>query len=205
MSRALAVAERLPADAYVTPDLLTRAICERLRQRFTPDEVIEPSAGAGAFVRASRATWPEAHVTANEIDRGRKRELLQAGAHVVLHWDWPTIAAKIAIGQTDAGAMRLIVGNPPFRAAQEHIEAALRMMRPGDSLAFLLRLNLLGSSVRVKFWREWPPSWVAPIVPRPSFTGGGTDGTEYALFVWQGYSERRGRGSRLVAPVVWKA
>jgi hypothetical protein len=202
VSRARAAGERIPLDSYQTPQPLALGICATLRKRgATPAEIVEPSGGSGVFVAAARLVWPDAHVTANDVDRGRRRDLLQAGAHLVLHEDWTALARRLASEQPAEGPERLIVGNPPFRLAERHVEAGLEWLRDGDRLAFLLRLNLLGSTRRLSFWARPGLASVAPIVPRPSFTGTGTDGTEYAVFTWvKGY---RG-AARLQRPIVWK-
>jgi hypothetical protein len=191
VSRALAVELRAPLDAYCTPTALARAISERLR-RVRPATVVEPSAGLGPFVAAARAVWPTARVTAVDVDPGTHDVLVTAGAHQVVTANWAAAARRAD----------LIVGNPPYLHAEQHVRLALAQMHPGDQLAFLLRLNLLGSRGRVEFWRETPLAWVAPVIPRPSFTpDGGTDATEYALFVWrQGY-----RGApQLRRPIIWR-
>jgi hypothetical protein len=202
VSRARAAGERILLDAYQTPEPLALAICGALRRAIgDPEEIIEPSAGAGAFVGAARATWPDAHITAVEVADGRKSACLAAGANVFIRQCWVETAIGLANYQTPEGKPRLVVGNPPFREAERHIIAALDLLREGDHLAFLLRLNFLGSLDRVRFWRRNPAMWVKTIAPRPSFTGGGTDGTEYAVFCWRkGY---RGR-TQLLAPLVWK-
>lgn len=187
----------------MTPDALALAICAELRRRGqAPEEIIEPSAGEGAFIRAARATWPDAHITAIEVDAARKPACIAAGANLFLRQCWVETAIGLANNQSEEGRPRLVVGNPPYREAERHIVVALDLLRAGDQLAFLLRLNLLGSRDRVRFWRRCPPAWVRPIAPRPSFFGGGSDGTEYAVFCW-----RKGhRGStQLLSPLVWKA
>jgi hypothetical protein len=202
MSRAKAAADRVVLDAYMTPDPLALAICGELRRRGEdPMDVIEPSGGDGAFVRAARATWDMAHVTAVEVDPAKRSALTVAGAQLVVCEDWVLWATGLANTQGEEGLDRLILGNPPFRKAQPHVEAALDILREGDRLAFLLRLNFLGSRDRVRFWRRPGLESVQTIAPRPSFTGGGTDGTEYALFCWRkGY-----RGApRILSPLVWK-
>jgi hypothetical protein len=206
MSRAKAEADRVPLDAYMTPDELALAICTELRRRGEdPMEVIEPSAGGGAFVRAARATWDVVHVTAVELEPSRRKALEDAGAHRVYTWGWVEWAAEAANSQSDEGVDRIILGNPPFRQAQEHVEAGLDLLRDGDCLAFLLRLNFLGSKDRVRFWRRPGLESVQTIAPRPSFGLNkhgkpGSDGTEYALFTW-----RKGhRGApRILRPLVW--
>lgn len=198
MSRALAAADRRALDAYSTPDALADAICARLaRASRIPATVVEPSAGRGPFVRAARRAWPKAHVIAVEVDPNMLGALGVSGAHTVVLRGWEAYATQVS------GRLRprLIVGNPPYRQAQAHIEAALRVMRPGDTLAFLLRINFLGSSERVPFWKRCGLSEIWPIAPRPSFTGGGSDGTEYAVFIW-----RHGQKgpARIGEPLTWK-
>ncbi len=207
MSRARAASDRVPLDAYQTPDQLAVAICDRLHRVVTsPSEIMEPSAGAGAFVRAARARWPDAHVAAVDIDPGYRGALEQAGAHIVLADDWTVFARALANMQAEDGPERLVLGNPPFRQAQAHVEAALEWLRDGDRLAFLLRINFLGAKERVSFWRRPGLEWMAPIAPRPSFGLNkhgkpGSDGTEYAVFCW-----RKGfRGSpRIARPITWQ-
>lgn len=178
MSRAKPEAERNALDFYATPDALAFALCANLARHTPWACVVEPSAGNGPFVRAARAMWPTAKIVAVDVCADRLPELSRAGADAVLVSDWRQIASLPTEGRT------LIVGNPPFREAEEHIRHATRLMRDGDTLAFLLRLNLLGSRSRLALWAETPLAEVAPIVPRPSFTGGGSDATEYALFRW---------------------
>jgi hypothetical protein len=203
MSRAGPHAERAPLDFYATPDPLALAICERLRLRLTdvpnPRYVVEPSAGTGAFVRAIRKTWPDADIIGIEANPLMRPALMAAGTDATLIGDWPTYAETLAEA---TAPVDLILGNPPYRQAQEHIEAGLRWLAPGGRLAFLLRLNFLGSSARVDFWRRGELESVSTIAPRPSFTGDGkTDGTEYALFVW-----RKGHVDRPVLgePLTWE-
>lgn len=207
MSRARAAKDRLPGDAYLTPELLALAACRWLKDAYyvRPVEVVEPSAGAGSWVKAAREVWPEAHVVANEVDRGRRRALLQAGAHEVFHEDWEALAYRLPEPKVTSELVteRLIVGNPPYRLATRHIHAAHDALGLGDGLLFLLRLNLLGGALRHDFWRAFPPLAVVPVVPRPSFTGGGTDGTEYALFLWaKGWPVEA--GTRLEPPLAWR-
>lgn len=201
MSRAKPEVERVALDFYATPDPLALAICSYLY-----DEVgcfrwiVEPSAGHGAFVRAARSVWPDAGILAVDVAPERLEALERAGATRVDIVDWPERAAAgwYYLGPTDP---LLIVGNPPYRSAEEHVRAALASMREGDDLAFLLRINFLGSLDRVALWNDTPLVEVVPIAPRPSFTGGGTDGTEYAIFRWRkGYNGP----AYLRRPLVWR-
>ena len=72
------------------------------------------------------------------------------------------------------------LGNPPFNLALEVIQHAMTM---SSIVCMLLRINFLASQKRAAWMRENTPSiYVLP--RRPSFTGGKTDATEYAWFLW---------------------
>lgn len=73
------------------------------------------------------------------------------------------------------------ITNPPFSMALDFLEKSLS---EADTVVYLLRLNFLGSQKRKPFWQKNPPSHVFVLSKRPSFTGKGTDATEYAWFVW---------------------
>lgn len=180
-------------DAYYTPDPLALAICARVAELMAddpPGEVIEPSAGRGAFVRAARATWPAANVIAVELEPAIG-ELQGAGATSVIAADWLGSVWKFA---TNRGrARRLVLGNPPWgklgdiqSQAEAHVFASLSTLGAGDVLAFLLRLSFLGGVRRARALYSQPGlRALIPIAPRPSFTNGGNDMAEYAAFVWQ--------------------
>jgi len=75
----------------------------------------------------------------------------------------------------------LIITNPPFSLAMEFL---LKLLDEADTVIYLLRLNMLGSQARRDFWNNRPPTHLFPLARRPSFTGNGTDATEYAWFAW---------------------
>jgi hypothetical protein len=197
VSRAKPIAEREPLDFYATPDALALAICQYVGGWNSWASVIEPSAGHGPFVRAARSVWPNCNIIAVDIDPEKESALLAAGADVVVVRDW-----RHYVRAATHRERKLVLGNPPYRDAEIHIREALGWMEVGDELVFLLRLNLLGSRSRVALWGSTPLAEVVPIVPRPSFTGGGSDATEYALFRWiKGHTAP----ARLSLPLVWVA
>lgn len=75
----------------------------------------------------------------------------------------------------------LVITNPPFSIALEFLQKSLSEAK---TVAYLLRLNFLGSQRRKQFWNENAPTHIFVLSKRPSFTGKGTDATEYAWFVW---------------------
>jgi hypothetical protein len=174
---------RRDADAYYTPDPLALAICLRLADKIgDARRIVEPSAGSGAFVRAARVQWPHAYLVAVEPNAPAS-PLLECGANAVAARQWED-AASIVEDDTD-----LILGNPPFLLWQAHAELALQRLVTGGHLCFLLRASALAGVKRVAWLRESGLRWVWHIAPRPSFTGGGTDGAEYAVLAWEkGYA-----------------
>lgn len=196
MSRAKPVSERNALDFYATPQALADAICGSLAEDWDFDTIVEPSAGHGPFVRAARRSWPEADIIAVDCAVERISATEAAGANATVISDW----LRFGPLPRRPDSRVLVVGNPPFRDAEAHIRHALDIMEAGDVLAFLLRLNLLGSRSRLDLWASTSLSEVIPVVPRPSFTGGGSDATEYAVFVWIKGEES---ASRLALPLVW--
>jgi hypothetical protein len=76
----------------------------------------------------------------------------------------------------------LILTNPPYSLAQEFVVHSLSL---APTVIMLLRLNFLGAQKRHTFWKENEPTSLFVLSKRPSFTGGGTDSTEYAWYVWE--------------------
>lgn len=177
---------RIPFDNYPTPQPLADEICLWLQREASlgladVTHIIEPSAGAGAFVRAARAVWPRSRITAIDI-RDTRRLLRAAGADEVHCGDWLRWVASAQLQKH--GQRILILGNPPFLRAEAHARAALSLLGASGVLALLLRVGFLGSEERVPFWRDHPLRGLRSIVPRPSYDGEGQDGSEYATFLW---------------------
>ena len=88
-----------------------------------------------------------------------------------------------------SGKVDLILTNPPFSIAKEFIEHS---MMCSTTVIMLLRINFLGSQARHDFWNQFPPDGLIILSKRPSFTGKGTDATDYAWFVWSDKKELHG-------------
>jgi hypothetical protein len=162
-------------DFYATPPWATRSILKALcrdRALYSPMAILEPSAGNGAIVDEIRAFgFPNEGIEAIEIDPNRADA---SGAQCA---DFLTIAPDPRFD--------LVITNPPFSLALEFAKHALQFLRPGGTLALLLRLNWLASGKRSEWLRDNTPSlYVLP--KRPSFSADGkTDATDYAWFVWR--------------------
>lgn len=187
---ALPAGQKRARGAYYTPDALALAICGSLVGSCgiaAERSILEPGCGGGAFLRAASRTWPGAGLR---------------GIDLVPACEGPGI-----IEQRDLFGVQLwreyslVLGNPDFGRAEEIVRHCLDLRAPGGHLAFLLRLNFLGSKSRADLYREHPLRYFQPVSGRPSFTGGGTDASEYGLFVWeQGF---KGRGE-ILPPLVWR-
>ncbi len=164
---------RIPFDAYYTPDALAKACVGTLTR--VPAVVVEPSVGGGAFARAVRSRWPLAHIIGCDVNP----KATGVSDCDVFHWgDWVNIPVPPA---------DLIIGNPPYSDAEAHIESALSRVKNGGTVAMLLRISFASGKGRIPFWKKYADDLysVRVLAERPSFTGGATDACDYGWFVWR--------------------
>lgn len=201
---------RRESDNYQTPFRLAQGICARLKALIpAPKYIMEPSAGAGRFVMASKEYWPESDITAVEVREECELILRDCGTSRVLMGTWE--AAELA----GVPVPDLILGNPPYEYAQEHLELALKRVRQppqnmivvgdkplGGYVAFLLRMAFLNSQARVEtLWDQQKGfRYLLPLAERPSFTEDGkSEHSEYAVYIFQsGYT-----GNAEILPHLW--
>jgi len=160
MSRAKAKSLRNPADFYPTPPTASMPFLKRIKFELL-QTILEPAAGDWALVDCIKdaiAAKPISIATC-EIREGTD------------YFEF----------QPPANNFDLIITNPPYSLAQEFIEKA---HIDAKTICMLLRLNYLGSQKRRTFWQMYPPTHLYVLSKRPSFTGNGTDCTEYAWFCW---------------------
>lgn len=165
---------RRALDAYYTPDDVALACVDALAPLVSwGASICEPSVGGGAFVRALRAWSVGSTIHGVDVDPAAPG-LALCDSHTVRDFcdAWPL-------------DQDWVVGNPPYKQAEEHVHHALKVARVG--VAMLLRLCFLAGQGR--YFRLWhagsvPLHSVHILAARPSFTGSGTDATDYALFVW---------------------
>lgn len=191
--------KRRDRDAYLTPPDTASAIMWRLRHLIGPvQKVLEPSAGTGNLVRAVKEVWPEARVLAVDVFDKHHGALLAAGATSYIIADFLTQDLR-------AFDADVSVSNPPFSGAEAHVAHALAQLRDGAYHVALLPTTFLCAQRRARGLycnvepvladeRTWPSQrvgewgplrWVMPLAERPSFTEGGTDMVEYAIFIFQ--------------------
>lgn len=148
-------------DRRYTPQSLADAIVDRLYigDNVLCPTVLEPSVGGGAFVRAVRHRWPDAEVMGVDIDADAPGfhgcDVTHRGTFLHVDSDYKPLGSRID----------LIIGNPPFGQALEHVRHALTF---GCPVVFILPLAYLG----VQAWAPLltgpkRPAFVWPIVGRP--------------------------------------
>lgn len=188
--RNLAGNERRADDLYETPAWCTRAIAGWIAADEGGGLWLEPSAGSGAIVKAVNAEHevggrPSPNWVCVEF-RAEEAPHLQAIGNVgdVFVTDFVGWEDPVERGQL----FDVAILNPPFSLAEPFIRKCTELAKVTCAL---LRLNFLGSQKRAAWLHDWTPD-VYVLPRRPSFTGRGTDATEYAWFVWD---RRRKRSS----------
>lgn len=161
-------AKRRERDFYRTPPILTETFLHWWRPRRAPLTVLEPAAGDGAMLGPLRARWPAARIDAFDVSP-QSQEVVE----------------RTFFYEGVAERYDLIITNPPYSHALQFATRGLEHLAPGGHLVLLLRLNFLASRRRARFFREHLPERMYVIPERPTFTGGGTDWTDYAFFVWR--------------------
>jgi hypothetical protein len=160
-----------PWGRYYTPQAVADRLVALLPE-MDPGLVVEPSAGAGAFVRAVAARWPRARIDACEPDPTAALDSY-AGLVDCLHTVRFEDAYPDEALDRDTGP-DLVIGNPPYEHAEAHIVRALRLVREGGRVAYLLRLGILeGVGRQERLWSRYPPEHVHALVRRPRFEGPG--------------------------------
>lgn len=147
-------AKRIEGDFYATPESAFKPVIPFLFK--LPQPILDPAEGDGRLVRWMRESGIMAF----------GRDISSGGGDFL---------------KSVAVAEKTIVTNPPFSLALEFCQHALQL---SDNVAMLLRLNFLAGIKRRAWWRENPPNAICVLSKRPSFTGKGTDATDYAWFFW---------------------
>lgn len=198
-------AERAERDFYPTPawcvHRLLDAIVSRLDLNSDP-LWFEPCVGDGAIIRATREwfalhprtrtmTPPYWHAIdiSPRVDDARSLGIVASATA-----DYTWFGGAQWREHLGTRRYRFSPSNPPYGQSLDFVRMALTHCA---SVAYLLRVNWLGSEERQDFLRAHQPElFVLP--NRPSFDGEGTDATEYAWFGW-GEMFEPGRWS-LLAP-----
>jgi predicted RNA methylase len=169
-------AERRQNDHYVTPDWAIRRFLEFYTPSSPPPgRILDPCAAQGELLATTKEFFPDALYAACEINPAFADALNEATAGAVVTGDFLQSLDVLKRCNFD-----LIITNPPYALAGKFIKAALEV---APVVAMLLRINFLASQKRRDFLASIRPA-VYVLPNRPSFTGGGTDSTEYAWMVF---------------------
>jgi hypothetical protein len=93
---------------------------------------------------------------------------------------WAELSEGVEYLDTPMEPVDLIITNPPFNLG---VEFAQKSLKEASTVCYLHRLSFMGSKGRKEFWRKNKPTHIFHI-DRPSFTGVGTDNSDYAWYCW---------------------
>jgi SAM-dependent methyltransferase len=174
--------ERRKNDFYPTPFAHARRALDLWPRNFEPKKILDPGSGDGVWGRAAWDKWPNGKtVTGYEI---RQEAVWPKGYGAWFHRDFLTTNLTHLHNYFD-----LVMGNPPYRYAEEFVRKSIELLKPKGHLIFMLRLAFLESQKRLELWDDHPLKEVAVCANRPSFTGDGkTNATAFAFYHWvKGY------------------
>jgi len=159
-------------DNYSTPGWCTQSILPHLIAS-KGKVVLDPCCGIGNILAVVRAFGLSDRTCGIEIDSDRATQSRTYGI----------VDCRDVLNEESWNKPDLILTNPPYSLAEKFARRALSEVAFDGFVCMLLRLNWLGSKKRAPFHKTYP-SDVYVLSKRPSFTGDGTDATEYAWFVW---------------------
>jgi len=172
-----AMAPRRVHDFYPTPDLHVIAALYQIAH-LRPQRICDPGAGAGVWGHWAREVWPNAEIIGVE---------LREDAPVHRAYDqWITGSFLNPVVRRRVGMVDLIIGNPPYRYAEEFLRGSWAIMHDDAHMLQLLRIGFLAGIRRERDLYEcMHPNTVYISSKRPSFTNDNrTDAQEYVFMHW---------------------
>ena len=138
---------RVDYDFYATDPKDTINFLKTLRRdgvTFPGNKFLEPAAGAGHIVEASKAVLPNAEwVTCDIVERG-----------------FPLTYKDDYIAHGFSERFDGIITNPPFALACEYIEKSLSILNDKGILALFLKIQFLECENRKNLFDMFPPKYV---------------------------------------------
>lgn len=170
-------------DAYCTPQDLANNIVKRLvpfeplihLPPVHPLKILEPSCGNGAFTKAIKSYYCNSIVTGIDLVTP-----ITNNTCVDIFYQ------KNFLEFTTNDKYDLVIGNPPYKCAEEFVRHSFDLLGDYGQILFLLKLAFLESKKRYDFFRHsHTPAKVHVLVSRPSFDGTGkTNDYAFAVFHW---------------------
>lgn len=180
--------ERRECDFYITPMDLVTAACFEFITAYQPkaNNVLDIGCGDGRWVHQYyyNSHYTPRKITGIDIRPKDVVSLIPGAVDEFIEADYSTYPFEM-LGRT----FDLIIGNIPYTNAEQTIRKAYSELNPGGYIVQLLRLGFLASQERIEFYKEMPPESIYVLSRRPSFTGSGTDGSEYAIYIWHKIDE----------------
>lgn len=178
-------AERREHDFYPTPHNLVVRALEELKSLLWGIDLeeflnLEPQARSVLDVGAGTGRWGKLCrelLVCSSVSGVELRDVPCPSGFD--HWYAPQdFCDWVAPGQYD-----LILSNPPYYIAETCIRKSWEILAPGGWMVFLLRLAFQSGCGRFHgLWNEIYPIVVGTCSRRPSFYGGGTNGTDYGVY-----------------------
>jgi hypothetical protein len=179
--------DRPELDFARTPAWAVRAILPFLGE---PLCTIDLGCGDGAIGTVLREAWGESvHIHGVELDDTRAKTARSLVSSVKVSFDpcrtYDDVTCADATTFTESSDDDLVIANPPFVLAAEFFAAAVKIVRPGGLIAFLLRGTWMVPATRtgiplpdLRFLRRRPSF-------RKSAKGNSSDSTDYAWHLWR--------------------
>jgi hypothetical protein len=168
--------DRIKDDVYVTEKNLIRAAYEEFITG-PVSNVLDAGAGDGRWGSLLLEYVPTATLTGVELRSVEQPSEFDIWHNKTSFLDWAPLQTQ---------CYDLVVSNPPYKFAEEFVRLSWDLLVPGGQMLFLLRLAFQASKKRYEgLWSEIWPTEVAVCSLRPSFYGGGTNGTDYGVYYWE--------------------
>lgn len=185
--------KRREHDLYPTPEGLVFAALYEVGQYIKrPKKILDPGCGEGIWGKTAKNFFGDSYIEITGVElRKELSENNNSSAYNNIYLGEDFLATN-ALYPRDWQLQKydLIIGNPPYFAAEDFIRTSFKYLNEGGTIIFLLRQAFLASMKRYKgLWQDHFPERVITCSRRPSFyhadTGSkSTDGEEYAIFIW---------------------
>lgn len=184
---------RIERDVYETDPTLANAIVEYMDYSYKFDGgiyALDPGAGSGVFGRALRDNMG----TSVGVLGFELRNILPKSKHTYGEYFNNTDF----LGETYfkyCMQMQLVIGNPPFKHAENFVWRAKYYLEKGGYICFLLPSQFQHSVGRGRgLFKDYRPDRIVSLMQRPNFTGplgeslGSANTDDYILMIWRYYS-----------------
>lgn len=162
--------DRWSMDFYATPP---EAVKKLLGKEIFSKFVLEPACGEGHISKVLKETWHDV-LSSDIIDRGYGDTLdFLDDRNFLESWHWD------------------IITNPPFSKSQEFVEKSLWLIRFGQKVAMLLRIQFLEGVKRNAMFKKFPPKTIYVFsrnircAKNGDFEHATGNASTYCWFVWE--------------------